>query len=118
MKNNKGESYLHSLMKTVAANKLREEGMSVKIEERTFGNSTVDVVGTAKDQTKIVECETLLYPCHEKLKTSFSKALIRFGQKINAVLCIPKFTNFSEIWVVDETGYITKYQRDNYGAGN
>lgn len=107
---NKGESYQHTLMKNVVANKLKEEGLEVKLEEKTLGNCSVDVVGVSENRKVIVECETLLYPAGEKLKTSFSKALLRFGQ-IEPILCIPKFANFSEIFTVDDSGELIKYRK-------
>lgn len=106
----RNESYSHTFMKSIVANFLKNNGLDVKTEHKTYGQSSVDVVGFGNEGATVVEVETLKYPCGNKLVTSFSKAVMKFG-KIEPVLCIPKFVDFKEIWIVDESGNIAQYKR-------
>ncbi len=97
--NNRGESTEHRLLKIVSKRALEAQGYDVQIEDRV-GDSIIDVVAKNEDHVAIVECEALRNHQRRNLKTRFKEALLSFP-RIKRVLCIPRFVDLEEIWVVD-----------------
>lgn len=104
----RGESVEHKLLKAISKRALEARGYNVQTEGRV-GNSTVDVLAKNEDHVTVVECEAFRDRQKRDLKTRFGKALLSFPS-VKRVLCIPKFVELEEIWVVDpNSGYLTCY---------
>ena len=103
------ESDQHMQLKRAAKSGLMREGYQATAEADIGDSCKADILGVHEGKRPvIVECETLL-ELQKKLTSTFQKAHIRHGQ-IDAILCIPKFIEFAEIWCVGSTGKIRKYK--------
>ena len=102
------ESDQHLVLKQATATALRDQGLEVRLEEGTTDGHRVDVYGTNGEKHVVVECETLGKDMQNRLSASFSKALLKFGP-FDGVLCLPKFIEARQIWLVDNTGKVTKF---------
>ena len=108
----RGESLQHKLLKTISARVLSAMGYVPKIEGKLEGGVVVDVLGTAGPKTIIVECETLSR-CQGNLAQRFRCGLMS-SSDLKRTLCIPKFTELHEIWVVDlDSGTVKRYLPKN-----
>lgn len=105
------ESDQHLLLKKSAASQLVSGGFHATIESSTSDGCKVDVLGAHNERRPIVvECETLS-EIQRKLVSTFRKAQIRYGP-VDAILCIPKFAEITEIWCVSDVGEVVKYKKE------
>jgi hypothetical protein len=102
------ESDQHLVLKQATAATLRGLGYDVRIEEDTMDGHRIDVYGINGEKQVVVECETLGKDTQARLSASFSKALLKFGP-FEGVLCLPKFVDVKEVWMVDGTGKLIKF---------
>ena len=105
------ESDQHMILKGAAASQLVSEGFQAALESSVSDDCKVDVLGVHNEKRPtVVECETLL-EIQRKLVSTFRKAHIRHGP-VDAILCIPKFAEITEIWCVSDAGEVVKYKKE------
>lgn len=105
------ESDQHIQLKAAAESDLLSNGFQPTLEANIGNGHRLDVLGLHGGKVPVaIECETLM-DLQTKLVSTFRKVQIMYGQ-VNAVLCIPQFTEIAEIWCVNNVGNITKYKRE------